>query len=91
MPIDRVGKGSLVKVIAGEIIPLDGFIHTGEGTVNESNITGESLPSHKRSGDEVFAGTSNLDSTIVVETTSLVDDTVLNIIRLVDEAQMGKA
>lgn len=92
MPIDAVGKGSLVKVIAGEIIPLDGIIHTGEGAVNESNITGESLPSHKRRGDEVFAGASNLDSTIVVETTSLVDDTVLsNIIRLVDEAQMGKA
>lgn len=92
LPIEDVGKGSLVKVIAGGIIPLDGFIRKGAGTIDESMMTGESLPKHKKSGDEVFAGTTILDTTIVIETTSLVGDTMLSkIIHLVDEAQMGKA
>ena len=92
MSIEDVEKGSLVKVIAGGIIPLDGFIQQGFGSIDESMMTGESLPSYKKAGDVVFAGTTVLDTTIVVETTSLVGDTALsNIIRLVDEAQMGKA
>ena len=92
MSIENVEKGSLVKVIAGGIIPLDGFIQQGFGSIDESMMTGESLPSHKKAGDVVFAGTTVLDTTIVVQTTSLVGDTALsNIIRLVDEAQMGKA
>ena len=92
MSIENVEKGSLVKVIAGGIIPLDGFIQQGFGSIDESMMTGESLPSYKKAGDVVFAGTTVLDTTIVVETTSLVGDTALsNIIRLVDEAQMGKA
>ena len=92
MSIENVEKGSLVKVIAGGIIPLDGFIQQGFGSIDESLMTGESLPSHKKAGDVVFAGTTVLDTTIVVQTTSLVGDTALsNIIRLVDEAQMGKA
>ena len=92
MSIEDVEKGSLVKVIAGGIIPLDGFIQQGFGSIDESMMTGESLPSYKKAGDVVFAGTTVLDTTIVVQTTSLVGDTALsNIIRLVDEAQMGKA
>lgn len=92
MSIEDVEKGSLVKVIAGGIIPLDGFIQQGFGSIDESMMTGESLPSYKKTGDVVFAGTTVLDTTIVVQTTSLVGDTALsNIIRLVDEAQMGKA
>ena len=92
MSIDDVEKGSLVRVIAGGIIPLDGFIQQGVGSIDESMMTGESVPSHKKAGDVVFAGTTVLDTTIVVQTTSLVSDTALSkIIRLVDEAQMGKA
>ena len=91
MSIENVEKGSLVKVIAGGIIPLDGFIQQGFGSIDESMMTGESLPVNQ-AGDVVFAGTTVLDTTIVVQTTSLVGDTALsNIIRLVDEAQMGKA
>jgi len=92
MPIEDVEKGSMVKVIAGGIIPLDGFIQRGAGNIDESMMTGESLPSHKKPGDAVFAGTTVLDTTMVIETNSLVSDTALSrIIRLVDEAQMGKA
>ncbi len=92
MSIEDVEKGSMVKVIAGGIIPLDGFIQRGAGNIDESMMTGESLPSHKKPGDAVFAGTTVLDTTMVIETNSLVSDTALSrIIRLVDEAQMGKA
>ena len=56
MSIENVEKGSLVKVIAGGIIPLDGFIQQGFGSIDESMMTGESLPSHKKAGDVVFAG-----------------------------------
>jgi len=92
LPIEDVPKGSFVKVIAGEIIPLDGIIHKGAGTIDESMMTGESLPKYKEAGHEVFAGTIIQDTTILIETTSLVGDTMLSeIIRLVDEAQIGKA
>ena len=68
----------MVKVIAGGIIPLDGFIQRGAGNIDESMMTGESLPSHKKHGDAVFAGTTVLDTTMVIETNSLVSDTALS-------------
>ena len=90
--VEHVEIGSLIKIIPGETIPLDGMIRKGGTSVDESMMTGESLPVRKVEGDIVVAGTLVLDSSIIVETTKISDDTMLSrVIELVDEAQMGKA
>ncbi len=92
LPIEQVDEGSLVEVWAGESIPLDGQVVKGESHVNEASITGESFPVTKRSGDKVFAGTTNIDSTIQFATTSRVNDsTISRTMRMVSEAQLKKA
>ena len=91
-PVENIPRGTLLKVRAGETVPLDGEVEASTGLFDESMMTGESFPVRKNEGDAVAAGTVVLDSTVLVRTTSLVDDTLLaNVIRLVDEAQTGKA
>ena len=91
-PIEQVEVGSLVEVWAGELIPLDGQVVTGESHVNESAITGESLPTTKRVGDRLFAGTTNLDSVLLLKTSCRVNDsTITRTMRMVAEAQRKKA
>tara|TARA_B100001109_G_scaffold250073_1_gene242805 strand:- start:2974 stop:5244 length:2271 start_codon:yes stop_codon:yes gene_type:complete len=91
-PVEMVPRGSLVRVLAGETIPLDGIVEKGSVTLDESMMTGESLPVPKKVGDIVVAGTVVTDSTVLIRTTSLVQDTMLaGVIALVDEAQSGKA
>ena len=90
--VDTIARGTLLKVRAGETVPLDGEVEEGTATMDESMMTGESFPVRKRPGDAVTAGTVVLDATLFVRTTALVHDTMLaKVIRLVDEAQMGKA
>ena len=73
-------------------MPLDALVEDGTATMDESMMSGESFPVRKNPGDAVTAGTVVLDSTLLVRTTALVGETMLaKVIRLVDEAQMGKA
>ena len=92
VPVDTIARGTMIKVRAGETVPLDGVVEEGTALLDESMMTGESYPVRKKDGDEVNAGTIVMDSTLIVRTTALVGDTMLaKVIQLVDEAQMGKA
>ena len=91
-PVDAIPRDTLLKVRAGETVPLDAVLEEGNATLDESMMSGESFPVRKTPGDTVAAGTVVLDSTLLVRTTTLVGDTMLaKVIRLVDQAQMGKA
>ncbi|MEK9651740.1 MAG: heavy metal translocating P-type ATPase [Poseidonia sp.] len=91
-PVEDIERGTLLKVRAGETVPLDGVVENSTALLDESMMTGESFPVRKNTGDAVAAGTIVMDATLLVRTTALVGDTMLaKVIRLVDEAQMGKA
>lgn len=92
VPVDAIARGTLLKVRAGDTVPLDAVVEDGTALMDESMMTGESFPVRKKAGDHVTAGTVVMDATLFVRTTALVGDTMLaKVIRLVDEAQMGKA
>ncbi len=92
LPPGEVAVGSEVVVRPGEKIPLDGRIEQGAASVDQSSITGESTPMEKAMGDEVFAGTINLDGVIHLRTTKLAEDTTLaRIVRLVGDAQSQRS
>jgi P-type Cu+ transporter len=92
LPIDEVRPGDIVIVRPGEKIPVDGIIESGNSTVDESMLTGESIPVEKRAGDEVFGATINRTGTFKFKATKVGKDTVLQqIIKLVEEAQGSKA
>jgi Cd2+/Zn2+-exporting ATPase len=89
---DEVKKGEIVIVKAGEKIPVDGNVIKGSTAVNQSSVTGESLPVEKVIGDEVYSGTINSDGYIEIETTKTGEDTTLSkIIKMVEKAQTEKA
>ncbi|MFA6472297.1 MAG: heavy metal translocating P-type ATPase [Candidatus Latescibacterota bacterium] len=89
---DRILTGNIVVVKPGERIPVDGRVITGESSVDESVMTGESLPSDKKPGDSVFGATVNLHGRLRIEATGVGQDTALaQIIRLVRQAQGSKA
>ena len=88
----EVEPGEVVLVKPGAKIPVDGEVVAGHGVVDESAITGESIPQEKTSGDKVFAGTINQDGLLKVEARGVGADTTLaRIIRRVEEAQEEKA
>ena len=92
VPIDEVQRGDLVVVKAGERITVDGLIQEGRSQVDESLITGESLPVEKQVGDLVTGGAINGDGLLIIETTAVGSETTLaHIIRLVESAQAKKA
>ena len=92
VPTDSLEVGNTVLVRPGERVPIDGVVAEGSSYVDESMITGESMPVHKNSGDEVIGGTINGRGSITVTTTRIGSDTVLaKVIRLVEEAQFTKA
>jgi len=92
VPTDSLEVGDTVLIRPGEKVPIDGVVVQGNSYVDESMITGESMPVHKDSGDEVVGGTINGRGSITVETTRIGSDTVLaKVIRLVEEAQFTKA
>lgn len=89
--IDKVGIGETVIVRPGSRIPLDGEVVDGESAVNQSPITGESIPVDKTEGDEVFAGTINEEGYLEIETTKKANEnTISRIIQTVEEAQKSK-
>ena len=88
----EVRRGDLVVVRPGERIPVDGTVTEGGGSVDESMLTGESLPVEKAPGAKVTGGSINADGLLVVETTAIGTETVLaRIVRLVEGAQASKA
>ncbi len=92
VPVDAVKVGWTLKVLPGEKIPVDGRVLEGSAAVDESMLTGESVPVEKVAGDEVAGATVNTDGVLVVEATHVGQDTALaQIARLVAEAQGSKA
>lgn len=90
--IEDISVGEILIVKAGQRIPLDGEVIEGETEVDESMITGESIPVLKNPGDEVIGGSINADGLIKIKVNSIGSETVLSkIIRLVEEAQSEKA
>ncbi len=92
VPVDAVRVGDLVRVRPGEKVPVDGIVVEGGSAVDESMLTGESLPAEKRPGDEVIGATINKTGSFVFRATKVGRDTALaQIVRLVEEAQGSKA
>jgi P-type Cu+ transporter len=92
VPIERVGVGDLLMVRPGEKIPADAIIVEGRSAVDESMITGESVPAEKSAGDEVIGATINRTGLLKLRTEKVGQDSALSqIVRLVEEAQVGRA
>eukprot|EP00667_Euglena_gracilis_P002516 EG_transcript_2516 len=91
VPLEQVRPRALVKVVAGDVVPVDGEVVWGTAGVDESMISGEHIPVRKQKGDAVTAGTVNCDGLLHVRATRLGEETTLaQILRLVKEAQMTK-
>jgi Cu+-exporting ATPase len=92
IPTDQVAVGDLVIVRPGEKIPVDGLVIGGHSAVDESLLTGESLPVDKKAGDAVIGATLNKQGLLKIEATKVGRETALaQIVRLVEEAQGSKA
>ncbi len=92
VPTDSLKIDDLVLVKPGEKIPLDGLVTKGESSVNESMLTGESMPVEKAVGREVIGGSMNIDGALFVKITRIGDNTTLaKIIKFVEDAQGKKA
>ncbi len=92
VPVEEVKPGDLVLVRPGDKIPVDGIVVEGRSAVDESMITGESMPVDKRPGDEVIGATINREGVLRVEATKVGAESALaQVIRLVQEAQGSKA
>ncbi len=92
VPVEQVKKGDIFIVRPGENIPVDGIVIDGESAVNESALTGESIPVDKSKGDSVSAATVNLSGVVRCEATRVGEDTTLSqIIKMVSNAAATKA
>ncbi|MGD9535486.1 MAG: heavy metal translocating P-type ATPase [Candidatus Nitrosocosmicus sp.] len=92
IPVEEVIEGDLMIIRPGERIPTDGTIIDGNSSIDESAITGESIPVDKVKGDDVIGATINKNGLLKIEATKVGQDTVLSqIIALVEEAKTGKA
>lgn len=92
IPLSLMQRGDVLQVRPGEKVPSDGTVQSGSSSVDESMLTGESVPVQKEEGDAVIGGTINLDGSLRVLVTVTGDDSTLaKIIRLVESAQASKA
>ena len=92
IPVEEIVEGDLMIIRPGERVPTDGMIMDGSSSIDESAITGESIPVDKAKGDEVIGATINKNGLLKVKATKIGQDTVLSqIITLVEQAKMGKA
>lgn len=92
IPAEEIEKGDIIRVLAGESIAVDGKIITGETSIDQSVMTGESMPVDKKIGDEVFSGTVNQFGTFEMEATKVGEDSSLQrMVRLVQSADASKA
>ena len=90
--ISEIQLGDMVLIEPGERIPVDGIVRNGQSSIDQSPITGESMPVDKSIGDKVFAGTLNKQGILDVEATKAAQETTLaRIIKMVEEAQDSKA
>lgn len=91
IPVEEVAVGDVVRIRPGEKVPVDGVVTNGTTTVDESMLTGESLPVDKSPGDAMIGATINTTGSVLIRTTAVGDDTALaQIIRLVEDAQGSK-
>lgn len=91
LPVDEVQVGDVLRVLPGESVPLDGEVQSGQSYVNESMITGESVPIQKTQGAAVIGGTLNGNGALTLRVTRVGNDTALaQIIKLVETAQGSK-
>lgn len=92
IPVEQVHAGDLILVRPGSKVPLDGVVRQGASSVDESMLTGESIPVEKEAGDEVIGGSMNYNGAMQVEVTRVGSDTTLaKIIKLMEDAQGRKA
>ena len=92
IPVEQVRKGETIIVKPGEKLPVDGIITTGYSSLDESMVTGESIPVDKKTGDKVIGGTINKQGSFTFTASSVGSETVLaRIIRMVEDAQGSKA
>ncbi|MEW6696156.1 MAG: heavy metal translocating P-type ATPase [Bacillota bacterium] len=92
LPVGDITVGDILVIRPGEKIALDGVILSGASSINQSAITGESVPVDRQAGDEVYAGTLNGEGSLTVQVTKSARDTTLaRIIHLVEEAQSQRA
>ena len=92
VPIESLQLGEIVVARAGDRVPVDGLVKSGQSSVDQSPITGESVPVEKETGEPVFAGTINGDGVLEIEVTKLSSDsTIARVQKMVEEAQSQKA
>ncbi|MCK6628552.1 MAG: cation-translocating P-type ATPase [Anaerolineae bacterium] len=92
IPADQLQPGDRIRVRPGENFAVDGRVISGEGSVDEASITGEATPAYKGPDQTVYAGTTNLDGSFVVEATQVGEERVMGkLVRLLDEARLHRA
>ncbi|GGI93440.1 heavy metal translocating P-type ATPase [Deinococcus wulumuqiensis] len=92
VPVEQLQVGQLVRVQPGGRVPADGTITEGDSNLDDSPVTGESVPVHKSAGDTVYAGSINTDGVLTVRVErEASDNTIARIIHLVEEAESSKA
>lgn len=92
IPAENVQTKEMVRVLPGETIPVDGIILSGQSSVNQAVLTGESLPVDKTIGDEVYSGTVNQFGSLEIQATKVGEDSsIQRMIHLVQSADAGKA
>ena len=90
--VEHLKVGDILKILPGETIPTDGIIINGETSINQSTLTGESLPVDKKANDEVYSGTINLYGSFTMKTTKVSEDSSLQkLIRLVESSKPENA
>ncbi len=90
--VEKISIAQVVRVKAGENIPMDGILISGQGNVNQASLTGESIPVYKTVADEVFAGTLNTDGSFDIKVTKNFENSKLShVVKLVAEAQSQRA
>ena len=92
IPIEEIRIGDILKVLPGESIPTDGIIIKGETSIDQSTLTGESLPVDKKENDEIYSGTMNLYGSFTMKTTKMAQDSSLQkLIRVVESSKPENA
>jgi P-type Cu+ transporter len=92
IPIDLVGVGDTLRVLPGATIPVDGPVLSGSSYVDESMVTGESMPVAKLEGSQLIGGTINQHGVLIMSAGKVGEDSMLaGIVRLVQDSQASKA
>lgn len=92
IPVNDISAGTIIIVLPGERIPLDGIVVRGSSWVNQAPVTGESLPVSRAANDEVFAGSINGDGALEIRVTRVASDSLLaQVARLIEEARLKRS